>query len=86
LFLEGYVPYNFEYNSQWRSHFATRLSDFAIWRSHCATANYIRDYTVYMNDGFAIDEDLIWGWRALSLTYFDSVRKRIELGTRVTLK
>jgi hypothetical protein len=42
------VPYNFEYNSQWRSDFATRLSDFPMWRSYCATANYIRDYTVFI--------------------------------------
>jgi hypothetical protein len=40
------LRYNFENTAQWRSHFATEMSDFTTWRSHCATARYFRNYTV----------------------------------------
>jgi hypothetical protein len=44
------LPYCFEHKPQWLSDFATRLSDFAIWRSDSATAACVQNNTVPTND------------------------------------
>jgi hypothetical protein len=40
------VPYYLENKPEWLSAFATRLSDFATWRSHSATPAYFLNNTV----------------------------------------